>query len=321
MIRLNVIRIVLFIFLIVISPMNLYSQDSLLNPAGTWIYNPSWYNPAISGSKDYHSLDFTYATGDDFESMFLSGDTRLTNKVEGYYNMPDHITYRNIGLGYQVFHRSSDKFESSGFKATGSYHIQLNENSTSFLSIGLSLQGSRNTVTTIPDIEIPDSTITETTYDPNVDFGIYYYSPALYLGLSSTNILEGMLPNDTISYNHEIRHYHFMGGYKFVLYRPMNLLIEPSVIFSLSDSTFNDFANHIYPMVKIYIDNFCFGSYFYDWDKISVFFRYNYPGVYIGAFLAVSRKSPYYKKIPSIELSAGINLSYNKTRRYKRFHW
>ncbi len=320
MIRLKTFRKVLYI-LFIISPLTLYSQDSQINPAGTWFFNPAWYNPAISGSKDYNSINFTYATGDDYESMVLSGNTRFTKKIKGYYDIPDLSSYRNMGIGYQVFHRSSEEVKSSGFKVTGSYHLKLNESSMSFLAIGISFEGSMNTVTTSSDVEFPESATKETTYDPNIDFGIYYYSPSFYMGISSTGLLEGMLPDDTVTYDYEARHYHFLSGYKLVLYRPMNILIEPSVIFSISDTAFHDFVNHIYPMVKIYIDNFCLGTYFYNKDNISVFFRYNYPGIYIGAFLALSRESAYYKNIPSIELSAGINLSYNKSRRYKRFHW
>lgn len=313
-------RIILYIF-IIIYPFTLYSQDSQLNPAGTWFYNPSWFNPAISGSKDYNSLSFTYATGENHEVMVLNGNARFSKKMKGYYNIPDHFRYRNIGIGYQAFHKSSDLVKSSGFKVTGSYHFSLNESSTSFLSIGLSFQGSMNKVTSSSTTEPPESTTTETTYDPNIDFGIYFYNPAFYMGVSSTGIFEGMLPGDAISYKHEARHYHFMSGFKVVLYRPLNILIEPSVVLSISDSTYQDFIDHIYPMVKIYVDNFCMGTYFYNKDRISVFFRYNYPGIYLGAFLAISKEAPYYRNIPSIELSAGINLSYKKSRPHKRFHW
>lgn len=312
--------LILYISLI-FSSLALNGQNQQLSSEGTWVNNPYWYNPAISGSKDYNTLHFIYATGENYESMVLSGDMRLTKKIDGYYNMPNYFSHSNIGLGYQLFHISSEDVISSGFKATGSYHFKLNENNTSFLSIGLSLHGSRNTVTTTPSIEFPDSTISETSYDPNIDFGIYYYSPSLSIGLSATRILEDILPNDSITYFYEKRNYHFSTAYKFVLYKPLKLLIEPSVIVNISDSIGNDLLNHISPMVKIYIDNFCFGSYLYNKDKISLFFRYNYPGIYLGGFIAISRKSPYYKKIPSIELNAGINLSYNKSKRHRRFHW
>ncbi len=311
----------IYVLFLILSPLALNGQDPLLNTAGTWTYNPSWYNPAISGSKDFNSINFTYATGEDYNSLILSGDTRLAKKIGGYYNIPDNFSYRNIGIGYHLFQRSSENIKTIGFKATGSYHIKLNESSMSFLSVGISLQGTFNNITYAPDIESPENTIDKKTFDPNIDFGLYYYSPSFYVGLSSTGILEGMLPDDSIYYRHEERHYHLLGGYKFILYRPLNLLIEPSVIFSVSDTTFNNFTKRIHPMLKIYIDNFCLGTYYYDSDRISLFFRYNYPGFYIGGFLAVSRKSPYYKSVPSIELSAGINLSYNKSRQYKRFHW
>lgn len=309
------------IVVLIASPLALHAQDPLLKAAGTWTYNPSWYNPAITGSKDFTSINFTHATGEDFNSMIISGNGRLVKKNKAYYNIPDHYTYRNIGLGYQLFNRSSEGISTTGFKASGSYHIELNESSMSFLSIGMSLQGSMNKIPYTPDIESPDSTIQKTSYDPNVDFGIYYYSPSFFAGISATGLLEGILPDDSIHYAHEERHYHFLAGYKFVLSRSLNLLLEPSVVFTVTDTSFNNLSSAIHPMLKIYIDDFCFGSYFYDRDRISLFFRYNYPGFYIGGFVAILRKSPYYKSAPSIELSAGINLSYNKSRQYKRFHW
>jgi len=320
MISRNLYRIALFIYLI-ISPLTLISQDPQLNPLGTWFFNPSWFNPAITGSKDYNSMSFTYAAGDDFKALVLSGNTRFSKRVRGYYNIPDNYSYSDIGIGYQVFHKSTPLVKSSGLKVTGSYHIKLNESATSFLSIGLSLRGSINTVTDSSSIEFPDNTTAETTYDPSIDFGIYYYSPAYYIGISSTDIIDGMLPNDTIPYIHEERQYNLHSGFKLVLYRPMNIVFEPSVSISISDSTFHDLVTHIHPMVKVYIDNLCIGSYFYSKDKLSVFFRYNYPRFYLGGFFAMSKESPYYNNIPSIELSAGINLSYKKSRHYKRFHW
>lgn len=315
----KLLRIVLCAFTIA-GPLTLNGQDLQLNPAGSWVFNPSWFNPAIAGSKDYNSAGFTYATGDNFEALILNGNARISKKIKGYYNIPDNYSFRNIGIGYQAFFKSTELVKSSGFKVTGSYHVKMNESSTSFLSIGISVQGSMNKVTT-SSVELPDEAVTETTYDPNIDFGIYYYSPAFYMGISSTGIIDGMMPDDTIFNIHDARHYHFLGGFKVVLYRPMKILIEPSVTFSISDSTYQNVIDHIHPMVKIYIDNFCIGSYFYNKDKISVFFRYNYPRFYVGAFFAMTKDSPFYENKPSFELSAGINLSYKRSRVYKRFHW
>ena len=317
---LKLIRRICVVF-VILSPVVSNGQDPLLNTAGTWTYNPSWYNPAINGSKDFNSINLTYATGEDYNSLILSGDTRLAKKTGGYYNIPDNFSYTNIGIGLHIFNRSSENLKTTGFKASGSYHLELDESSMSFLSVGISFQGSWNNITYAPDLESPDITISKQTFDPNMDFGLYYYNPSYYVGLSSTAILEGIVQDDSIYYRHEERHYHLMGGYKFILYRPMKLLIEPSLIFSVSDTTFNNLANRIHPMLKIYFDNFCIGTYYYNKDRISIFFRYNYPRIYIGGFLAISRKSPYYKSEPSIELSAGFNLSYNKSRQYKRFHW
>ena len=306
--------------LIIISPISVFGQDYQLNSAATWLFNPAWYNPAISGSKDFNSLNILYATGDDYNSIVVNGNSRLTRNIEGYSYMSNHYEYSNIGLGYHGFYRSGEKQQSTGIKASGSYHFSLNENSLSFLSIGLSLQGSYDVKDIQPDDENPDSTISESSFMPNADFGIYYYSPNIFAGLSATGLLEGVT-GDSLNLSPDTRCFHLFGGYKFLVYRPINLIIEPSLIISIPDSSFSNIPDNIYAALKVYIDNFCLGTYYYNKDKLSFFFKYNYPRFYLGGFLAINRKSPYYKKIPSLEIYAGINLSYNKSSKYKRYHW
>lgn len=314
---LKILRIT-FIVALIISPLAIHAQDSQLNPVSTWLFNPSYYNPAISGSLDYSPLYFISASGKDYNSLTVSGSTRLARKVTGYYNMPDHFTYRNTGAGLHLFNINAGGLSSLGLKVTGSYHFKLDESSLSFLSLGISLKGSRNTMDITSGIEPPLAITQETSFDSNIDLGLYYYGPAFYAGISSSNIL----PADSASYAPSSRHYHFTGGYKLMVYRPLSIMIEPSLILSATDtSTIANIHNIIYPVLKIYIENFCLGTYFYKRDRVSLFFRYNYPGMYVGAFLSLSGNSAFYKNEPSIEFSAGINLSYNKARRYKRFHW
>lgn len=314
-------KICLFVFLV--SPLYLlYGQQSSLNPISSWIFNPITYNPAVAGSKDFFSVDLIAASRENNNSQVISGNTRLSKKVPGYFTSPGYSRYTNFGLGGYIFNESSELSRTMGVSATGSYQVNLSESSLSFLSFGVSVKGIYNTMDSVSQVE-PDLTGTASeTFEPNMDVGIYYYGPTFYAGISSTNLLSSTSKSDSAElYIPEARQYFFMGGYKFILSRYLDIVLEPSLIISASDSTFQDITKNINPLIKLYIENFCIGTYFYDKTKISFFFQYNHPRFYIGAFFALPKESPYFKKEPTIEFSAGINLSYNKSRLHKRYHW
>ena len=313
----------IYLFIIFVSPVYLlYGQQTSLNPISSWVFNPITYNPAISGSKDFFSVDLIAASRENNKSQVISGNARLAKKVPGYFTSPGYSRYTNFGIGGYIFNESSGLSHTMGVSAAGSYQIKLSKSSLSFLSFGVSVKGIYNTMDSVSQVE-PELTATASeTFEPNMDAGIYYYGQAFYAGISSTNLLWNTSETDnTKLYIPEARQYFLMGGYKFVLSRYLDIVLEPSIIISASDSTFQDISKNIYPLIKLYIENFCIGTYFYDNNKISFFFQYNYPRFYIGAFFALPKESPYFKKEPCIEVSAGINLSYNRSRLHKRYHW
>ena len=65
-----------------------------------------------------------------------------------------------------------------------------------------------------------------TTLVPNIDAGIYYYSPAINAGISVTNILGTPENPDSLGiYTIPVsRQYFFHAGYKFFISRSLNLL-------------------------------------------------------------------------------------------------
>jgi hypothetical protein len=74
-------------------------------------------------------------------------------------------------------------------------------------------------------------------------------------------------------------------------------------------------------MLKVYAGNFCIGTYFNDYSKISFFFQYRFPRLYLGAFFAMPKNSPYFKESPTTEIAVGINFSRNKSGFTKNSHW
>ncbi len=272
-----------YLLVIFISPIYLLNgQLSSFNPVSSWIFNQSTYNPGYVGSKDFLSVAFIAGSKENSTAQLINANTRLSKKLPGYPGSPDYIDYSSIGVGGQIFNETFGQSHNIGVKASGAYHIKLKENSLSFISFGASLNGIYNILDTTTLGEPESSAGTVNTFDPNLDVGILYYGPNAYFGLSSTNVLGNALFSDSLEiYTPEPRRYHFVGGYKFVVYRPMNIVIEPSVIINITDNTFSDIVDNINPMLKIYIENFCLGTYFYDWDKVSFFFMYNYPKFYV----------------------------------------
>jgi len=291
------------------------------NPVSYRIFTPLLINPAVAGSKDYLSFDALAGFNGRSHSQIISGNTRLSGKTSGYGTTGSIYSFTNIGTGgfaYNDF-SSVDSTHNAGLGAAVSYHIPLNTTGLSFISIGATLKGmyhfsEGDTILNIPYKEF---------YFPNADIGIYLYNPKSYAGLSVTNLLNPPEDTDTVAcYNIPVsRRFNLVAGYKFVLSRSLNLVLEPSVIIHTDDTLSFDIKENIEPALRLYAGNFCIGTYFNDYSKISFFFQYRYPKFYVGTFFALPKDSPFYKKSLTAEVAMGINFSHNKSGYTKYGHW
>ena len=80
------------------------------------------------------------------------------------------------------------------------------------------------------------------------------------------------------------------------------------------DSLSFDFKQSLQPVLKLYAGNFCIGTYFNDYNKVSFFFQYRYPKFYFGAFFALPKDTPFFQKSPTAEIALGINFSRNNSQ-------
>lgn len=298
-----------------------FGQQMPFNPVSYRIFTPFLFNPAIAGSKDYLSVDMLAGFKGKSYSQALSGNTRIVKKVEGYKTLGNTYSFTNIGTGVSAYndYNSSDSTHNAGITAGGSYHIPLDNKALSFLSVGASLKGMYHFHEGNPDLSIPSSEF----YSANIDFGIYFYNPQSYAGLSATNLLNQPEDPDTLT-NYQIpvsRQYNLIAGYKIVISRAMNIILEPSVIIHTDDSFAFDIRENVEPALKLYAGNFCLGTYFNDYSKISFFFQYRYPKFYIGTYFAIHKDSPYYKNPLASEIALGINFSHNKSGYTSNGHW
>jgi type IX secretion system PorP/SprF family membrane protein len=310
---------IIVFFVSVLSDNVSLGQQVPLNPISYRIFNPFIFNPAISGSKDFSSIDFIAAVQGSSKSQILGGNTRLSKRVPGYFLSPDIKEFTNIGIGGYIFNDQSDTSRNFGIGAGFSYHIPLDKKHLKFLSFGASVKVvkfSRDEVTsTDPGLR---QTAKNISY-PNMDLGVYYYGPTFFTGISITNLL-GNPEDPDITGEYDIpvtTQYFFQAGYKILLSRPLNIVLEPSILINDDGTSSQETKDMFEPMLKFYFENFCLGSYFNDFDKMSFFLQYKYPRFYFGVFFQLPKNTPYYKQAMVAEITLGLNL----TKLARQSHW
>jgi type IX secretion system PorP/SprF family membrane protein len=283
------------------------------------VFTPFIINPAIAGSKDFMAIDLSAVIQGADMSQLLSGNTRIAKKGPTYFGAPVARSYTQFGVGAALFNDVIGPSRNLGFSAAASYHIPLNDKYLSCLSVGLAVKGIYNMMDSIPDIIAPP----KNSFIPNADAGIYYYGQSLYAGISATNILGNMIDSaDLAVYDVPVsREYFFIAGYKFVISKSLNIVIEPSLIIDLNDSLNFDKRETYNPMLKLYLEDFCLGGYLHDYDKFTFFFQYKFPRIYIGTLVDFPRNVPFYKKDLTIEIAAGINFGSISRSSSIKWHW
>lgn len=313
----QVIGRIFLILLFIFSFCSANGQQTSLNPISYWVFVPYIYNPAMVGSKDFLSIGVNAAFQGESNTQLISGNTRITKINSGYFSSPDIIEFRNTGIGASVFNDFDGLSRNIGLSASGSYQLPLNTHKLSFLSFGVSVKEEYHTITA--QLE---NTVKKTFY-PNLDFGIYYYGTNFFTGLSAINIFGSPWKPDTLGvFKVPVsREYFFTAGYKILLSKSLNIVLEPSVLILASDSTFSKISNNINPIIKLYLEDFCLGTSFLSKGKISIFAQFRYPRFYVGALYELANKTPYYKTKPIVEFTLGINLQPDKSRFSNHSHW
>ncbi|NMB51300.1 MAG: PorP/SprF family type IX secretion system membrane protein [Bacteroidales bacterium] len=313
----------ILLFVLFLFPFHLLmGQETPYQPISYRIFSPFIFNPAVAGSKDFTSVDLIASMQNNSYSHVASVNTRLWRRGPKYAVSPKLRRYSNIGVGGAVFNDVVGLNRNLGMSLTGSYHIALNEKELSFLSFGLSAKGIYSHIPGNTLFDRPEKNL----MSPNFDVGVYYYNPNFYIGFSATNILgnpeeidsEGLytIPVD--------KQYFFHTGYKFVLSRVLDIVLEPSLIISSGDTLYlnaEGIKNIIRPGLRLYMDKFCVGTYFQNFDKIPFFFQYKYPNFYVGAFFEIPRNIPFYKRELTAEIAVGMNFGADRFGNKKSSHW
>lgn len=299
--------------------LSLSGQHTPLNPISNRVFTPFMINPAIAGSKDFMALDLSATIQGDNFSQLLSGNTRIAKKGPTYFGAPVAKSFTQFGAGGAIFNDVTSPSRNMGVSAAASYHVPLNDKNLSFLSGGLAIKGIYNMMDSIVDLGAP----AKNSFIPNLDAGLYLYGQKFHAGISATNILGNMTDSaDMALYNIPVsRQYFLIAGYKFVLSRSLNIVLEPSLIVNLDDSLDFSDRNSYNPMLKLYMDAFCIGAYLHNYDNLTFFFQYKFPRFYIGTLVDFPRDVPFYKRDLKVEIAAGINFGRTTGSSHNRYQW
>ena len=310
-------RVFLTVLLLVTS-VNIGAQQVPLNPVSYRIFSPYIFNPAITGSKDFTTIDFLYGTSGKSSSQIIGGNMRFSKPGPEYFSAITNPLFTKIGFGGYFYNDENELSQNLGFGVSGSYHFQINKNASSFLSVGLSakMNSHRNS----GDTDGGNTGINSKT--PNFDAGLYFYSAKFFSGLSVTNLLGNPDPDSLGSYVNPVsRQFFFNAGYKIILSRALDILAEPSLIINSDDNFSNDILKMVKPAMKIYAGSFCIGTYFNEFEKIPFFLQYKYSKVTLGTFFEIPYQSAFYKNPLLAEFFIGINLSAIKSGFSRGYHW
>lgn len=282
-------------------------------PVSFRVFTPFIFNPAVTGSHDYGSLDLDVSFQGESKAQLASLNTRLTRARQGYFSSPGQVTYLNSGMGGYIFRKKNPVFHTSGAGFSYAYHIPLNRTNFSFLAFGAALKGYFTSPGESGGSE-PAGTSVKGLH-PDMDLGAYYYGTNFYAGFSSTSIFgrrQEVQPGEfalPVS-----RQYFLLTGYKFIIAKSLSIIFEPSLISRFDSFKLQKAVKNFKPVLKLYMQDFCIGTYFHDKDKNAFFFQYRYPRFHLGGYFALPKESPYYPKDVIVEITAGITFAVDKAR-------
>jgi hypothetical protein len=302
-------RMILYMLTGLAAGIPVMGQSVPSKPLSIPVYHQMILNPAFVGSKDYTSIAFTSKAFRNPDSQVLHLHKRLASSTG---------EFSNLGAGAYLFQEQLSESWNTGLALTGSYHFYLDDEKLHVIAAGVTAKGFF-LVPKKDSESVPDSA--GMVFRPNMDLGVYYYSPRAFAGLSSTTLFGTGVRDSTMLYSYMDREYHLLGGFKFVIYEELGIVIEPSLQLSVNDQTIKEPHKHLIPYLKVYLQNFYLGTYLKDFDTFALYFEYQFPKFYAGAFLEFPRVGYLNDDNIIFEVSLGINIGKNTPSFLHYRHW
>jgi len=200
-------RYILLLFL-TLSFIRGYAQQTI--QFSQYVFNGLAVNPAYAGYKDYWTASLSYR----MQWAGIDGAPQTgTVSIDGLTNSLN----KNIGLGIIAASDRLGPQSTSSIYANYAYRLRLDEYDTRRISFGIalgleqySLDGSKFSATNVGDGSIPAGN--QSKLSPDMNVGIYYYSPKFYLGGSVLNVLSGAADGTDYKIIKQVRHVYLTGG-------------------------------------------------------------------------------------------------------------
>lgn len=195
-----------------------------------YVFNGLSLNPAYAGYKEDIYINSTYRKQ---WVSFPGAPETGTLTVDGLANI---LGNKTVGLGAQFTWDRVGPQDVVSVYASYAYRIRMNEEDDSRLSLGLSvgvnqysINGDRLLPTDQGDPNLPEGRVSTT--KPNANFGVYYYKPSFYIGMSILNIFPSNIYDDAFTgknnYDYlvtrKVPHYYLTSGFMVTLSEDVKL--------------------------------------------------------------------------------------------------
>lgn len=210
---------IILVFILFCNYMAFAQQDPLFTQ---YMFNKLLVNPAYAGSRENFNIDMLNRT----QWVSIDGAPET-------FTISAHTAMRNksVGLGLYMFRDKLGPTNNQGLMGTYAYRIYFPKSSLAFgLQFGLKYFDFDWNAMKLKD---PDNLFDPQEVrrvSPDANFGIYYQSNHMYLGISSKQLLGNNYgyvtdKDGTSSFSKLTRHFYMMGGYALpvidkIIFRP-----------------------------------------------------------------------------------------------------
>ena len=214
-----------------------------------YLYNKFLINPAIAGSDGYTSFNLTareqwigYSGAP--RTFSFSGQTRVLKRGYILKGGASRNVYRpgtdgKVGFGGYIFSDKNGLIQRTGFQASYSYHMWVQNNTQ--LSLGLAVTGyhfkinEREINFENPNEPWLNNELRRGIFVPDADFGIYVLNPKYNIGFSTEQLFGASAKIGSEGYRNfrMDRHYYLFGSYSFNISNKTEF--QPSALLMMSE--------------------------------------------------------------------------------------
>ena len=278
-----------------------------------YLTNDFILNPAIAGSKPFFPIQINSRT----QWSGLGTIAPKTNTLS--YHMP--VAYDVIGIGAIVMQDETGPYSQIGVTLSFAYHIQLDEDDVTRLSLGLSGLMTQHTLNQDdltfhnPDPEFQGS---YSKMVPDASFGAYLYSKNFSLSASAHQLFESTFKEsvqDIFGDNSQVRHYFAHASYRIDIHS--DLAIEPSLLVKSTEVS----PNQLDVNARVIIDNnYWAGLSLRSSESLVVLAGLNMRSLFLSYSYDYGISSLSSVASGSHEISLGFNINDKRKRRHS-YYW